>query len=130
MSDAVNVDDVIAAYVKVRDKIDEIEKKHTTELRPYRDRLEKLEAWIQNALQTQNLQSFRGESGTAYLQEVTKAQVEDWTAVLNFMRENQLWELLEKRVSKQVVADYIESHGAIPPGVRYERSVVARVRRS
>lgn len=125
-----NVDDVISAFVKMRDKIDEVEKKHVLELKPYRERLAKLEAWLQNELQTKGLQSFRGESGTAFLQETTKATVEDWVAVKAFIQTEGLWELLEKRVSKQVVADYIESTGEVPPGVRYERGIVARVRRS
>ena len=126
----INVDKVIGAYISLRDKIDAIETRHKDELRPHRDQLAKLETWLQVQLQAKGLQSLKGASGTVFLQEQTSATVEDWAEALSFLRDKEMWELLEKRVSKSVVQDYLESTGEIPPGIKYERRIVARVRRS
>ena len=124
-----NIDDVIRGYVKLRDEKEELEKRHKEELAPVREKMQKIEAWLQDQLQEQGLTNFKGESGTAFLQEVSSATVADWDETLKFIRENEAWELLERRVSKTVVQDYLESHDDVPPGVAYKRETVVRVRR-
>lgn len=129
MAQPVNIDDVIGAYVALRDLIDETTKRHKEELAPHREKMAKIEAWLQNQLQTQGLQNFKGKSGTAFLKNVTGATVADWDATLPFIRDNNLWEMLERRVSKSVVEDYIEAHGEVPPGVNFTNETVVQVRR-
>ncbi len=124
-----NIDDVIRGYVKLRDEKEDLERKHKEELAPVRERMQKIEAWLQNQLQEQGLTNFKGESGTAFLQEASSATVADWDATLDFIKKNGAWELLERRVSKTVVQDFIESTGDIPPGVSYKRETVVRIRR-
>jgi hypothetical protein len=125
----VNIDEVIAAYVKLRDAKEELQRKHKEELIPVRQKMDRIESWLQNELQKQSLQSFKGDAGTAFLQEETSATVADWDATLAYIRENDKWELLEKRVSKTVVADHIETFSTVPPGVSFRREMVVRVRR-
>lgn len=124
-----NVDQVIEAYIKLRDHTDQMKKKHKEELQPYTERMEKIEAWLQKTLTEMGLENFKGRSGTAYLKQVSSATVEDREAFLQFVRESGLWELLESRCSKSVVDDYIEAKGEIPPGVKYQRTIVTQVRR-
>lgn len=125
-----NIDDVIKGYVKMRDALDARVAEQKAELVPMRENMRKVEAWLQNQLQTQGLKNFKGASGTAFLKEVTSATVQDWDATLEFIRTNERWELLERRVSKTVVEDYAESTGEIPPGVELKREIVVQVRRS
>lgn len=124
-----NIDDVIKAYVALRDGVEKVRTRHKEELSPYYEKMVKIEAWLQDQLQTQGLKNFKGTSGTAYLQEETSVTVADWEATLDYIRENEMWELLERRVSKSVVADHLESHDSVPPGVDMKRSTVVRVRR-
>lgn len=124
-----NIDDVINAYVVLRDKVDETTRRHKEELAPIREQMGKIEAWLQNQLQMQGLQNFKGASGTAFLKQVSSATVEDWEATLAFIKDNNAWELLERRVSKTVVEDFVESTGNIPPGVNLKRETVVQVRR-
>lgn len=125
-----NIDDVIKGYVKMRDALDARVAEQKAELVPMRENMRKVEAWLQNQLQTQGLKNFKGASGTAFLKEVTSATVQDWDATLEFIKTNERWELLERRVSKTVVEDYAESTGEIPPGVELKREIVVQVRRS
>ena len=123
------IDQVIQAYVALRDELDLLTKRHKEEAAPLRDKMFKLEVWLQNQLQTQGLKNFKADTGTAFLKEVTSTTVEDWNVTLPFIKEKELWDMLEKRVSKSVVEDYIESTGEIPPGVNVKRETVVQVRR-
>lgn len=125
----VNVDDVIKAYVQMRDAADAMEKRHKEELAPGRDKMRKIELWLQNTLQSQGLSNVKSESGTAFLQGVASVKVQDWESLLAFIRERNMWELLDHRVSKSVVEAFLESTGRIPPGVDIKRETVVRVRR-
>jgi len=127
---AVNVDDVIKAYVQMRDAADALEKQHKEELAPMRDKMRKVEHWLQNTLQSQGLTNFKSENGTAFLQGVSSVKVQDWESLLAFIRDKNMWELLDHRVAKSVVEDYLESTGNIPPGVDIKRETVVRIRRS
>lgn len=124
------LDTVIAGVIALRDKIDEIKKRQTEELAGDRANLEKLEAYLQNELQKAGVTSFAAKGvGTAYLQNTTSVTVADWEATLAWIRQNELWEMLEHRVSKTVAQEYIESQGAVPPGVNVRTEVEVRVRR-
>ena len=124
-----NIDEVIKGYVGLRDQLDARVKEQKLEIAPLREKMDKIEAWLQNQLQSQGLKNFKGESGTAFLKEVTSATVKDWDATLEFIRSQERWELLEHRVSKTVVQDYADTTGEIPPGVELKRETVVQVRR-
>ena len=123
------VDDVVGAYVKLRDKKTEIERRHKEELAPIKENMEKLEAWLQRQLLTEGVESFKTQNGTAFLQTASSATVRDWDATLEFIREHDEWSLLEGRVSKTAVKDYIENNGEPPPGVNFNNTIVTRIRR-
>ncbi|MFI5397621.1 MAG: hypothetical protein ACHQ9S_18950 [Candidatus Binatia bacterium] len=124
------LDEVIGAVIKVRDQIDAIKKEQKEALSPLSLKLEKLEAYLQLQLTTLGVTNFAAKGvGTAYLQNVTGVTVEDWDATLAWIKETELWEMLEKRVSKSVVQDYMESQNNIPPGVKVRTEVEVRIRR-
>ena len=55
--------------------------------------------------------------------------MKDRDEYLKFVIEKEMWDLLENRVSKTAVRDYLEEHGELPPGVNYVTTQVVRVRR-
>lgn len=127
---ALKLDTVIAGVLSLRDQIDKIKQRHKEELAPENQKLEKLESYLQSQLTLQGATSFAAKGvGTAFLQNVTSVTVEDWEATLGWIRNSELWEFLERRVSKTVVQEYIESQGAAPPGVNVRTEVEVRVRR-
>jgi hypothetical protein len=124
------LDEVMKAYLSLREMKDATKKRHSNEMALINEPMLKLQAYIQRELQAQGLTNFRGESGMAFLQTDTSVQVKDWDATFNWLRENDAWQFLEKRVSKSVVQDYIEAHGEIPPGLAISSEVSAHIRRS
>lgn len=124
------IDEVMDAYLKLRAMKDATKKRHSAEMAPINEQMQKLQAYIQRELQAQGLQNFRGKSGMAFLQTDTDVKVRDWEAIFNWVRENDAWQFLEKRVSSTVVQDFIESHGEIPPGLSISSEVSAHIRKS
>lgn len=124
-----NVDEVIKAYIKLRDDLDALKREQKEQTKPLYAKLQTLEAWLQHQLNMQGLKNFKGASGVAFIKRDTSATVRDWKATLAWIKETGLWEILEKRVSKSVVEDYIEASGEVPPGVEYKVEEVVQVRR-
>ena len=124
------IDQVIAAYVKLRDAKEALKKKQAAEMAPINDNLYKLGLWLQKTLQETGQTSAKTAAGTAFLQTDMSVAIEDWERILQFIQANDLWAMLERRVSKSVVTEYIESTKQVPPGVKITSEVSCHVRRS
>jgi hypothetical protein len=92
-------------------------------------KLEKLEAWIKERADADGVTSFKTPHGTAFLTTTDYATVADWDAVLGFIRSNDAFDMLEKRVSKIAVRGYIDSTKAVPPGVNYGTKLEVNIRK-
>jgi hypothetical protein len=124
------VDEVMAAYIQLREHKEKLKKEHQEILAPVNDQMNKCLAWVQQQLQQQGLQNFKGQSGIAFLQTDVSVSVKDWDAMFEWIKANEAWSFLEKRASKSVVQDYMEAHGEVPPGLAITTSVEAHIRKS
>lgn len=59
-------EEVIAKYVQLRDEVATISKQQAEDLRPKRDAMQAIEAWLLNQLNTVGSDSFKTGAGTAY----------------------------------------------------------------
>ena len=125
----VNVDDVVATYMKLRSQKEAIEAEVKDRVSTIKAKMEKLEAWIKEQADTQGVTSFKTKHGTAFLTTTDYANVGDWDAVLGFIRENEAFDMLEKRISKIAVRGYIEANKAVPPGVNYGTKLEVNIRK-
>lgn len=126
---SVTVDEVIAAYVKLRTKKDAIEAETKDRIKGIKEKLEQLEAWLKEKADEQGVTSFKTKHGTAFLTTSDYANVGNWDAVLEFIRENEAFDMLEKRISKIAVRGYIEANKEVPPGVNYGTKLEVNVRK-
>lgn len=122
---------LVEGYIKLRDKKAEIKARHEAEMAPVNAMMERIETHILAQMQEQGVDSYavRGV-GTAYISTTTKANVADWDSLLGFIRANSLWQLLERRVAKSAVDEYVAANQDLPPGVNYSQAVAVNVRRS
>ena len=125
-----NIETVIAGYVKLRTQRDELKKKQAAEMLPINDAMFKLASWLQKQLQESGQTSAKTGSGTAFLQTDTSVAIDDWESTIAFIKENDLFSMLERRVSKSVVTDYIESTQTVPPGLSIKSEISCHVRKS
>ena len=126
---SLTVGDVIDTYLKLRNRKDAIESEAKARVKEIKDKLEKLEAWLKIKADEEGVTSFKTTNGTAFLTVVDYANVADWDATLEFIRVNQAYDLLEKRVSKTAVRSYIENDKTVPPGINYGTKVEINVRK-
>ncbi len=126
---SVNIDEVIATYMKLRGQKESVEAEVKEKVSVIKAKMEKLEAWIKEQADTQGVTSFKTKHGTAFLTTTDYANVADWDALLNFIRENEAFDLFEKRVSKVAVRGYIDQTKAVPPGVNYGTRLDVNIRK-
>jgi hypothetical protein len=124
----ITIDQAIKAYIKIRDEIAAIEKAHKEHVSGLKKNLDKLESFMLQQTQEQNVTSFKTEYGTAFVQKKDSATVADWDALFGFVLENEAYDFLEKRVSKLAVRSHLEANKELPPGVNYSTSVEISVR--
>lgn len=122
------MEDVIKAYLQLRKQKDELVKLQKAQVAPLTEQIFKCQSWLHQQLISQGQMNARTAEGSCYLQTDTSAVVEDWNALLSWIKANSLWEFLEQRVSKSVVKDYTESTKTLPPGVKITSEVVCHVR--
>jgi hypothetical protein len=124
-----NVDQVIAAYVKMREKKSRMEAEVKAEVAKINEKLMRLEGWLREKADEQGVTSFKTNHGTAFMTTVDFASVADWDAVLNFIKENDAYDMLERRVSKTAVRGYIEANKSIPAGINYGTKLEVNIRK-
>ena len=123
------VDEVVKGYITLRDRKNKMKKDQAEDLRPITEKMVLLENWLLRDLQTRGVESQKTKEGTAFVSTVATATVKDRDALFNFIKEKNMYDLLENRVSKTVVADYLEDTGEVVPGVNYQQTQVVRIRR-
>jgi len=123
------VDQVIEAYLKYRNKKEALEAEIKDQVKELKDKMAKLEAWIKTKADAEGVTSFKTAHGTAFVTTNDYANVADWDAVLAFVKENEAYDMLEKRVSKNAVRGYIEQNKTVPSGVNYGTRIDVNVRK-
>jgi hypothetical protein len=126
---ATTVDDVIATYMKLRVQKDLIEAETKDRVAGIKEKMEKLEAWIKEQADQQGVTSFKTKHGTAFLTTTDYANVADWDSVLDFIKREEAFDMLERRVSKTAVRGYIEATKAVPPGINYGTKLEVNIRK-
>ena len=125
----VTVDAVIKKYMRLREKKAATEAEIKERVDAIKADMAKLEAFLMAKLDADGLTSFKTEYGTAFLTTTDFANVEDWDAVLRFIREEDAFDMLEKRVSKTAVRGYIEANKEVPPGIKYGTKLDINIRK-
>jgi hypothetical protein len=121
---------LIEKYIQLRDKIKQVKDAQKQQLEPYNAALARLESLLLSALHDSGVENMRAKSGTVYKAVQTSATVRDWNLTLDYIRANELWELLDRRVSKVAVAAVIEERCEDIPGVEVTQAVALHVRRA
>ena len=106
-------------YVRLRDMKKEIKDRHTQELAPINDMMEKLEALFLNELNVSKQDSAKSASGTVYKTAKKTASLEDAAQFRRYVIGSMMWDLADMRANVAAVEDFAKEHGQLPPGVKY-----------
>lgn len=122
-------DQLIAGYLSLRDQRDAIAERHSAELKPYTEAMEKIGTMLQDMLNAQGGDSIKTKSGTAYRSTATTAKVEDWGLFYTFAQAQNDSELFVRNVNKTRYTEYLE-RGVSVPGCSLSQVSRINVRRS
>lgn len=127
----VDLSQVAATYVKIRDAKAEKKRAFEAEVAELDAKLEKLEGFMLQHLNTHNMDSVRTDGGTFYRQEDIKPNIVDDVAFYGWIKANDAFDALERRVKKTFISEFMETHegGLPPPGIAVAREYVVRVRK-
>jgi hypothetical protein len=123
------VDTIVGAYIELRTRKDRINAEAKAAVKKLDDRMKKLEAWLQMKMHTDGVNALPTDAGTAYKANVEQATVSDMDAFLEYVRANDAYYLLEKRVSKLGVKALLEENQPLPPGINWYTSTAIHVRK-
>lgn len=99
------MEEFVQAYVALRDARDDVKERHKAELAEITSALEDLELVLMSKLNELGVESVRTASGTVYKSKWTSVKVDDFEAVVNFIKESDRFDLLERRVNKTVALE-------------------------
>lgn len=121
---------ITKAHINIRDARNELRKKYEAEDAKLKEAQAKLEGVMLDHLNGHGMESVRTEAGTFYRQEEITPSASDWNALYDWIKDNDAWDALERRIKKTFIKEYQEAHnGGLPPGISVFREFVVRVRR-
>ena len=123
------IDDVIRAYVKLRDQKAAVEGEVKERVAQIKGKMDKLEAYLKEQMDVQGLTQFKSDHGTAFITTTDFANVANWDEVLQFIKDNEAYDMLEKRVSKTAVRGYMDKNKRVPPGITYGTKLDVNIRK-
>jgi hypothetical protein len=126
----VAVDKRVGQYIQLRDKLKEMDKEYEEKRKPLLDLQNVLSGWMMEFLEKTGGTSIKTKLGTVYLSVRYSASLADPEAFMNFVIENQLYDLLDRRANSTACKDYVTEKGNLPPGVNLSALKTVGVRRA
>lgn len=128
-----NTGAAVKKYIELRDYLERRGKEYEVEIAPYRAAMETIE----NAIAAEfvalgDVQNIKTEYGTAMRVKWTAVKMADRPTFMGFIADD-FWKrssFLTSAVTKTEVQDWIESHGAPPPGLDFSQGYKINIRRA
>lgn len=111
-------DELVAAYIHLRQKKAELEAKQKEEMAPMTAALDAIEEEVHQRLNAMGVSSIKVKDvGTAYTKRVRSVKVFDKAMFMDYIKNNSAFDLLDVRANKTAVEDYISQYQDLPPGL-------------
>lgn len=125
----VDISKRVEQYIRLRDEIKRREDVHKSEMKPFKDALEKLNGALLDHLNQINGDSVKTQTGTVYRTAKKSASLADPDAFMRYVIGSEAWDLLDRKANVTAVEDFIEEHQSAPPGVNFSTTFIVGVRR-
>lgn len=124
------VDKRVQQYIQVRDEIQKRNKAHDEAMKPLVDLQNMLTGWMQDFLEQSGADSIKTAHGTCYTSTRYSASLADPEAFMRYVKENNHWDLLDRKANVTACKEYVAEHGAAPAGVNMSAIKTIGVRRA
>lgn len=113
------LDVLVANWVAIRDHIKETEEVMEKHLAPFKAKKEEITAELLKQLDTQGAEMARTKHGTVSALVRHTASLSDPDAFMDYVRENDLYELMDRRANAVACREHAKfNNGVMPPGVK------------
>jgi hypothetical protein len=130
MSDVPNAEKLTAVYLKIKDKRSELSAEFKEKDAELSDQLDKVKRALLDYCEEQGVDSVRTSEGLFYRSARTRYWTSDWSSMHEFILENEVPELLDKRVNQSNMKQYLEENpDQVPKGLNVDSEYIVSVRR-
>ena len=132
MAKANDMDDatVVKLFIALRDRRARRKADYQLDDVDDREKQEKIEVEFLKRFNKRGIDNVSARGiGTAYRSVRASAKVADWDSLLEFIKKEGAWEMLERRVSKVAVEQFKAETDDLPPGVDWGETQVINFRR-
>jgi len=128
---SIPLDKLTKAYLKLRDQRAELKQRFQADDEELEVQMQMLQEEMLNICKQNNATSIRTEHGTVIRQVKSRYWTNDWDSMYTFIRENEAFGLLEKRLHQTHMKEYLsENPNKLPMGLNVESEYTITVRRS
>ena len=131
MTEEIPADKLVAVYIKMRDKRAALLREYEEQDEAVKSQMEMVEAKLLDLCKAVGADSLKTQHGTVIRSVKTRYWTSDWNSMHKFIMENNMPELLEKRISQTTMKQLLdENPDMMPPGVNIDSRYAVTIRRS
>jgi hypothetical protein len=124
-------DQLVGAYIKIRDAKDALVRKHEEELKKLEDQLGVVESELLELCKATGQDGGKTVAGTFTRTVKTRYWTSDWDSMYRFIKEHDAPQLLERRVAQGAFKEFLEQNpGVLPDGMNVDNRYGITVRRA
>ena len=126
----VPVEKLVKVYLKMNSKLSELKAAFEAEEKTLKEQMVKVKSALLEYCKEQNVESVRTTEGLFYRGVTTRYWTNDWESMGKFVVENNVPELLEKRLHQGNMQQFLEEHpDLLPPGLNVDSEYTITVRK-
>lgn len=126
----VPLDKLAAVYIKIRNQIASLTKKYDDEVEELKKQQDEIAAAMKDTLKALNVRSVNTAGGTVVLLEKTRYYPSDWAEFKQFIKDNDAFDLMEKRIAQTNMATFLQENPTlVPPGLNSNSEYAISVRK-
>lgn len=124
-------DTLAEIYLKIRDRRDSLKAKFEDDDKALKDELDTVAAEILVLCKENNADSIRTQAGTIIRRVDTRYWTNDWDSMYSFIKDNDAYPLLERRLHQSNLKQFMEENpDKLPMGLQADSRFTVSVRRS
>lgn len=118
-------------YLKIRDARTALKEKYDAEDKKLEEQMDVIEARLLEICKDNDANSIKTQVGTVMRRVATRYWTNDWDSMYNFVKQNDAYGLLERRLHQTNMKQYLEENpDKFPPGMLLDSEYKITVRRN
>lgn len=123
-------DKLVAVYIKMRDKKDQLRKEMELQIADIEAKMDKISSKLLEHMETTNSDGIRTAHGTVSKSITQRFWAPDWDQFREFVEEHGSLDLFERRIHQGNMRAFMEEHPELVPPINADSKVTIRVTRS